>query len=306
MSSSHYVQYANEENSNDEIVDEQTDTEDTKGRNEKSPCRKRSGTESDSTPSKKNKKVFLSEKLGQSKSTEEDTDGYTSSTSTIKHWRKNFRPRVSKQPITSALRKSGYISGKPKTPTRASKRDEDPNYNKFDVLPEPKQYYSDDSCTELDYCRDHHTPASLIYHDYIWQAKQQEVAELNAKGPAVNDATTQHITHFKNTVHNVQTPVEAIYEQRFSSIVAGSNTYLTLKKSLPTGDRFTYFTETTFIKYSGSHSTVQRYRLSSYLANNFNKELSNRKDGIEVDIYATWRISTIRYDCDHENDAAYT
>ena len=289
MSSTHYD---DEEDSNDEVLYGPTDQEDTDATltsTEKLLCRKRSGTESDSTPSKKNTKVFIAEHLGQSKSKEEDTDAYTSSGSTIKHWRKNFRPRVSHQPITSALRKSGYISGKPKQDTTKESA----------KLPEPTDYYSDESCSTINYLRDHHTPSGLIDHDYIWQAKQQEVAEINSKGPATTDATTHQLERYKAITHNVQPLPEAIYEQRFGYLVQGHTNYLIFRKSLPTGDRYTYFTETTFIKYSGTHCTVQPYRVSSQVANNFNREAHNLKYGIAIDIYATWRISTIRNDCSY-------
>jgi hypothetical protein len=81
----------------------------------KNRSRKHSTTESDSevTPTRQaKKKVFSSEHIGQSKSTEDKTtDANTSTNSTVKHWQRNFQPRVAHQPITSSLRKSGYRSG---------------------------------------------------------------------------------------------------------------------------------------------------------------------------------------------------
>jgi hypothetical protein len=42
----------------------------------------------------------------------------------------------------------------------------------------------------VNYIKDHHTPAGLIDHGYIWQAKQQEVAEIRPNGPATAESTT--------------------------------------------------------------------------------------------------------------------
>jgi hypothetical protein len=109
--------YSNKEDLNDEVQYGPTDTEDTNTSItgiDKSQSRKQSEAESDTTPLQPKKKVFISECLGQSKSTEDDTDAYTSSSTTEKHWRKKFKPQVSHQPITSALRKSDYTLYKPK------------------------------------------------------------------------------------------------------------------------------------------------------------------------------------------------
>jgi hypothetical protein len=90
--------FGNKEDSNKEVLYSPTDTEDnntTITSNKKSCCCKQPTTESDSasTPSQPKKKVFISEKIGQSKSIEDETtDAYTSSTTTVKHWRKNFTP----------------------------------------------------------------------------------------------------------------------------------------------------------------------------------------------------------------------
>jgi hypothetical protein len=132
----------------------------------KSCCRKWPTTESDSasTPSQPKKKVFISESIGQSKSTEDErTDAYTSSSTTVKHWRKSFKSQVLHQPITSALKKSGYWSIKPHNFNKNVKA----NYY------QPEEYFSDSDCRTVNYNKDHHTPAGLIDHDYIWQAKQQ-------------------------------------------------------------------------------------------------------------------------------------
>ena len=80
-------------------------------------------------------------------------------------------------------KKSGYISGKPKQDIT----------KEIIKLPEPTDYYSDESCSTINYLRDHHTPSGLIDHDYIWQAKQQEVAEINSKGLATTEATTHQL-----------------------------------------------------------------------------------------------------------------
>jgi hypothetical protein len=107
--------FGNEEDSNDEILYGPTDTEDNNTSitcTKKSCCHKRPATESASTPSQPKKKVFISEHIGQSKSTEDKTTkANTSSNSTVKHWRRNFQPRVAHQPITLGLRNSGYKSG---------------------------------------------------------------------------------------------------------------------------------------------------------------------------------------------------
>jgi hypothetical protein len=110
--------FGNEEDSNKEVQYGPTDTEDTNTTitsNEKHRSRKRSTTESDSegTPTlQPKKKVFISEHTGQLKSTEEETtDANTSTNLTVKHWQRNFQPRVAHQPITSSLKKSGYKSG---------------------------------------------------------------------------------------------------------------------------------------------------------------------------------------------------
>jgi hypothetical protein len=197
--------FGNEEDSNEELQYGPTDTEDTNTTitsNEKHRSRKRSTTESDSeeTPTRQSKKkVFISEHIGQSKSTEDETtDANTSTNSTVTHWRRNFKPSVSHQPVTSSLKKSGYKSGF--------------NPQNKKTLNEAKQQTG-----EIDYSEDYHTPTGLVDHEYIWQAKQQESAKLNEKrfttresGPAISDATTSFLTHCTETTHNVQPKVAAI------------------------------------------------------------------------------------------------
>jgi hypothetical protein len=93
--------FGNEEDLNEEVLYGPTDTEDTNTTitsNEKHCSRNHSTTESDSegTPTQQpKKKVFISEHSGQSKSTEDKTtDANISTNSTVKHWRRNFKPRV--------------------------------------------------------------------------------------------------------------------------------------------------------------------------------------------------------------------
>jgi hypothetical protein len=85
--------YGNKEDSNNKVQYGPTDTEDTNTSItsiDKSQSRKQSEAESYTTPSQPKKKVFISGPLGQSKSTEDNTDAYTSSSTTGKHWRKKF------------------------------------------------------------------------------------------------------------------------------------------------------------------------------------------------------------------------
>jgi hypothetical protein len=293
--------FGNEEDSNEEVQYGPTDTEDTNTTitsNEKHRSRKRSTTESDSevTPTRQpKKKVFISEHIGQSKSTEDETtDANTSTNSTVKHWRRNFQPRVAHQQITSSLKKSGYRSGF------------NPQHKKVlnKVKQQPTEYFSDSETNEIDYSEDYHTPTGLVDHEYIWQAKQQETAKLNEKrftigetGPAISDATVPFHTHSTFTTHNVQPPVAVVYEPRFGTLEQGNYNYLIFKKILPPhGEYSTYFIETTFITHCGGHPSVQPYRIGSHIVNQFNREPYNIKHRIELNIHDTWRISTVRYD----------
>jgi hypothetical protein len=176
------------------------------------------------------------------KSTEEETaDANTSTTSTAKHWGRNFKLRVSHQPSTSALKKIGYRNGQ--NPQHKKTLNKANHY-------QPNEYVSDSEAGEIDYLRDYHTPTGLVDHKYIWQAKQFEAAKLSKKRftiresvPAILDATTPQLTNHLVTMHNVQP----------------------------------------------SH-------LGSYIANNFNRGLYNLKHRNELDILATWHISTVHYD----------
>jgi hypothetical protein len=91
--------FGNEEDSNEEVLYGRTDAEDTSTTitsNEKHRGRKRSTTESysEGTPTQQSKKkIFISEYIGQSKSTEDKTtDTNTSTNSTVKHWQRHFKP----------------------------------------------------------------------------------------------------------------------------------------------------------------------------------------------------------------------
>jgi hypothetical protein len=149
------------------------------------------------------KKVFISENIGQSKSTEDETTDTNSSTnSTVKHWQRNFKPRVLHQPIASALKKSGYSSGQ--NPQHKKTLNKAKYY-------QPIEYFSDSEAGEIDYLRDYHTPTGLVDHEYIWQVKQLETAKLKEQrftiresGPAISDATTPQLTNHMFTTHNVQ------------------------------------------------------------------------------------------------------
>jgi hypothetical protein len=152
----------------------------------------------------------------------------------------------------------------------------------------------DSDCGTVDYIKYHHTPAGLIDHSYIWQAKQQEVVEIISNSPATAEATTH--------IHNVQLRTETIHEQLFGTFIQGNTNYLIFKKLLPTGngvDYYTYHMKTTFIHYCGNHAPVQPYRVSLHITNNFNQELFNLNQRIELTIYVTWRISTVGHDCDY-------
>jgi hypothetical protein len=94
--------FGNKEDSSEEVLYGPTNSEDTNTTitsNENHRSRKHSTTESDSegTPTQQpKKKVFISEHIGQLKSTEDKTtDSNTSTNSTVKYWRRNFMPRVS-------------------------------------------------------------------------------------------------------------------------------------------------------------------------------------------------------------------
>jgi hypothetical protein len=93
------------------------------------------------------------------------------------------------QPITSALKKSGYWLNKPINFNKNMKS----NYYRLE------EYFSDSDCGTVNYFKDHHTPAGLIDHDYIWQEKQQEVAEINSNSPATAEATTNLLLSYKDT-----------------------------------------------------------------------------------------------------------
>jgi hypothetical protein len=156
---------------------------------------------------------------------------------------------------------------------------------------QPEEYFSDSDCGTANYIKDHHTPAGLIDHDYIWQAKQEEVAAINSNGPATAEATTHLLLSYKYTTHNIQPKTETIHKQSFGTLIQGNTNYLIFKKLLPTGngvDNYTYFTETTFIRYCGSHAPVQPYRVRSHIANNFNQGLFNLKHCIELTIYGEY------------------
>jgi hypothetical protein len=63
----------------------------------------------------------------------------------------------------------------------------------------------------VDYLNNHHTPTGLLDHEYIWQAKQNEISKLNEQrfniqeyGPAISNATTPLLTTHTLTTHNVQ------------------------------------------------------------------------------------------------------
>jgi hypothetical protein len=90
--------FGNKEDSNKEVLYGPTDTED--NNTTKSCCSKRSTTESDSesTPSlPPKKKVSISEHIGLSKSIEDKTTKANTSTNlTVKHWQRNFQPRVAR------------------------------------------------------------------------------------------------------------------------------------------------------------------------------------------------------------------
>jgi hypothetical protein len=141
--------FGNKEDSNKEVQYGPTDTEDTNTTitsNEKHRSCKHSTTESESegTPTQQpKKKVFISEHIGQSKSTEDKTtDTNTSTNSTVKHWQRNFKPRVLHQPITSALKKSGYRSGH--NPQHKKTLNKAKHY-------QPNKYFSDSEAGEIDY-----------------------------------------------------------------------------------------------------------------------------------------------------------
>jgi hypothetical protein len=87
-------------------------------------------------------------------------------------------------------------------------------------------------CGVIDHIRDFHTPTGLVDHHYIWQSKQQEVEEIDSKGPAIADTTTHTLTHYKDTTHNVQPKFEGIYKQSFGTLVQGNINYLIFKKLL--------------------------------------------------------------------------
>jgi hypothetical protein len=241
------------------------------------------------------KKVFISEHIGQSKSTEDETtDANTSTNSTAKHWQRNFQPRVAHQQITSSLKKSGYRSGfNPQDKKTLNKAKQ-----------QPTKYFSDSETGEIDYSEDYHTPTGLVDHEYIWQANQQETAKLHKKrftivetGPSISDATTSFLTQSTFTTHNVQPKVAAIYEPRFGTLEQGNYNYLVFKKILPPHDECsTYFIETTFITHCGGHPSVQPYCIGSHIVNQFNCEPYNIKHRIELNIHNTWRISIVRYD----------
>jgi hypothetical protein len=175
----------NKKDSNDKVLYGPTDTEDNNTSitsTEKSHCCKRPATESDSasTLSQTKKTVFISENIGQSKSTEDKTtDAYTSSSTTVKHWRKNFQPRVSNQPITLVLKKSGYRLNKPNYLNK-----EEPETKAKAKYSQLEEYYSDSDCGVINYISDYNTPTGLVDHNYIWQAKQQELEEIISKGSA--------------------------------------------------------------------------------------------------------------------------
>jgi hypothetical protein len=123
------------------------------------------------------------------------------------------------------------------------------------------------------------------------------IFNIKETGPAIVNATTLQLVHHKATTHNLQPKITAIYEQRFGTLVQGNTNYLIFKKILPAQEQCsTYVTETTFICFCGGHPAVQTYRIGSYTVNNFNQETYNLKHRIELDIYATWQISTVRYD----------
>jgi hypothetical protein len=169
---------------------------------------------------------------------------------------------------------------------------------------QPTEYFSDSEAGEIDYLKDYHTPTGLVDHKYIWQTEQYETAKLNEgtfsileTGPAIANSTALKLVHNKATTHNVQPKVTAIYEQRFGTLVQGNTNYLIFKKILPAQEQCsTYFMETTFIHFCGSHPAVQPYRIGLYIVNNFNQETYNLKHRIEIDIYITWHISMVRYD----------
>jgi hypothetical protein len=293
--------FGKKENSNEEVLYGPTDTEDTNTTitsNEKHCSRKRSTTESDSevTPTRQpKKKVFISEHIGKSKSTEDKTtDANTSITSTVKHWRRNFQPRVAHQQITSSLKKSGYRSGfNPQDKKTLNKAKQ-----------QPTKYFSDSETGVVDYLEDYHTPTGLVDHKYSWQAKQQETAKLNKKhftiqesGSAISDTMTPFLTHSTVTTHNVQTKVAAVYEQCFGTLQQGNTNYLIFRKIIPPHDECsTYFIETNFITHCGCHPSGQPYCIGLHIVNQFNREPYNIKRRIELNIHNTWCISTVRYD----------
>jgi hypothetical protein len=134
------------------------------------------------------------------------------------------------QPITPALKNSGY---------RLNKSN---NFNKNGKINyyQPEEYFKDSSCGTVSYIKDHHTPAGLIDHDYIWQAKQQEVAEINSNSPATAEATTHLLLSYNDTTHNVQPKTETIHVQNFGTLVQGNTNYLIFKELLPTGNGVDY------------------------------------------------------------------
>jgi hypothetical protein len=107
----------------------------------------------------------------------------------------------------SALKKSGY---RLKNPNNEYK--EEPATKAKAEYYQPEENYSDLDCGVINDIKDYHTPTGLVDHDYIWQSKQQEVAEINSKGSATAEATTHYLLSFKDTTHNIQPKIEAIYK----------------------------------------------------------------------------------------------
>ena len=102
--------------------------------------------------------------------------------------------------------------------------------------------------------------------------------------------------------YNVPPPTESICVNRHGYIFYAQNNCLRTKIRFPSENHSTYYTETTFVPYTGNHPAVQSYKLSLYLANTFNRDFLDINKQYPITTYGYWRISVVRIDKEYPKD----